>query len=140
MRARIVWLMVAIASLSWACDTREAIPEPGVLPAVLIDVTNENAHDVDVYLVQGDARLRVARLWSGESGEVEIGPPLVEAGEFMLEAYAIGLDSSYQTSAITTMGQMHIQLRIDHELGSSTFSVNYGADPDSIPASAGETS
>ena len=98
MRARNTLLMAMLAGLSWGCDTREAFPDPGLLPVVLLDVANENAHDVDVYVLQGGQRLRVARLWAGEDGEVEIGPPLVETGDFVLEAHAIGVDSG--TSAI----------------------------------------
>jgi hypothetical protein len=139
MRARNTLLMAMLAGLSWGCDTREAFPDPGLLPVVLLDVANENAHDVDVYVLQGGQRLRVARLWAGEDGEVEIGPPLVETGDFVLEAHAIGVDSSYRTSPISIMGRMHIQLRIDREFTGSTFSVTYGADPDSIPSLTGGT-
>jgi hypothetical protein len=140
MGARNALLMAVLAGLSWACDTREAFPDPGLLPAVLLNVANANAHDVDVYALQGGQRLRLARLWAGEDGVVEIGPPLVETGEFMLEVYTIGLDSSYRTPGIAIMGQMHIELRIDRDLTNSTFSVTYGAAPDSIPSPAGETS
>jgi hypothetical protein len=114
------------------CDSREPYPDSGSLPIVQVDVTNENLHDVDIYAVENGTRLRVARLWGGESGTIDIGPPLVEKGEFILEAYAIGMDATYRTTPITIMGQVHIQLRVGSELGASTFSVNYGSEPDSI--------
>ena len=132
-----------VAALAWlgpwlACESGEVRPETGAFSSLVVEVSNQNAHDVDIYLVRDNERMRVAYLWAGETGDLEIGPPLLEGGDFMLEAYASGLGATYRTSPITAVGTTHVHLHIDQNFFASTFSVGYGSEPDSLPPT-GET-
>lgn len=131
-------LSLALGIWTTGCDFSELHPEPGYAPAVMLQVVNDNAHDIDLYLLHNGERLRIARLWAGETGDVELGT-LKESCEITLEAYAIGLNATYQTTPITVMGDTYIHLRVGDVLEGSTFSVSYGEEPDSIPSTTGET-
>ena len=121
-----LWLaLAAVTGSTTACDTREAYPDPG--PRVVrMHVVNANAHDVNLYVIRNDERLRVAYVWSGEDQDVELGSPLIDSGDFMIEAYALGLDAIYRTPPISPLRETFVQVSITADFFASTFSVSYG--------------
>jgi hypothetical protein len=123
-------LLPALALVVLGCEVRA--PYPRLPQEVVLRASNENAADMELYVMRGSTREHVAHVCGGGSVDVALEPRLVDGGEIRILAAPAGSGDSFQTGTITIGNRTYIQLDLGPVLTESTYEVRYGTEPDGL--------
>lgn len=125
MKRRLLLLALAASLLAPACGQRTGggpAPSPGDSP-VRVEVTNDFALPVEIYVVGSGINYRVGMVHPGMSGSFQIPPAMVGNGSVEFQARPANSGNPYRSGQLLLAPGRVVVLRVAAQLFNSTTSI-----------------